>query len=462
MDERRRFLSRRNVLRGAVSTAGLGLTGCGSGGPAFPKLIPTKYSDRPAMMAIGDSLYQGVRSLTFVPGMASGSPPAQVAATLGLPFTAPNPPRPILFDLEAIYRSPFPFIAAPFDLGRRVLDNSLRWRLNRIWSEHEAFDNVAIGSAEIASLYTDTYENHWQKFLDKAVEPQVNLMPYKFIAEMWYSLNVCFTLNPRHRDDQRKTTQIDQVSDRKPRLLLVNIGSNEGLFSAAFQGDLKTGADTLKVSLTNMDDLARRLAELPREVETIAFNSLIRPRAATNLMPADGVTRLYPGNDYFDAYGPWLFSDKQPIRGADLKEFDEGVKAQNDQVRSMLQMRLGSRLVFVDLYAKTTEYDGKHYQDRVLKVGSRSLKNLPLSGTSADMGGGLTGLDNMHPSIPGYAIIADAVLEALGKSVRTDKQAAFNKDSLLNGLPPFLAQRHVEVLGLVDTIRRFGSSGFLS
>jgi hypothetical protein len=44
----------------------------------------------------------------------------------------------------------------------------------------------------------------------------------------------------------------------------------------------------------------------------------------------------------------------------------------------------------------------------------------------------LAGLDNMHPTVPGYAAIADTVLDALGRrDIRTDKQAAFAADTLL-------------------------------
>ena len=451
--------SRRSLLKGAASSVGMGLSGCQVDPLSTAKFTPSKYADRPAMMAIGDSLYQGVRSLTFAPGMAVGSPPAQVAQVLDMPFTIPDPPQHILFDFESIYRSPSPLITAPIDLPRQLLSNSWQWRLRSDWSAHEAFDNVAIGSAAIDSLYTDNYDFHWERFLRRASQPQVYLFPFSNISEMWYSLNVCFTLNPRHRDEQRKTTQLCQVHDRKPRLLLVNIGSNEGLFSAAFQGDLEAGATKLKASLSKMEELARRLADLPKDVETIAFNSLIRPRAATNLMPADARTKDYPGDDYFDAYGPWLFSDQQPILRRNMIDFDNMVRDQNESVRSLMAHHLGSRLVFVDLYAQTTAFDGKHYKNRVLPIRGKALKNLPLSGTRSDMGGGLTGLDNMHPTIPGYSIIADAVVAALGKSAQTNKEAAFAKDSLLNNMPRLLAHRHQEVLALVRTIKGIGGGG---
>lgn len=104
-------------------------------------------------------------------------------------------------------------------------------------------------------------------------------------------------------------------------------------------------------------------------------------------------------------------------------------------------------------------FDGKHYRDRVLTIRGHTLKNLPLSGRSSDFGGGLTGLDNMHPTVPGYSLIADAVLQAMGRSARTNKDLMFSRDTLLGNIPPLLAERHKEVLRLAGIIRGLGSNG---
>jgi hypothetical protein len=84
---------------------------------------------------------------------------------------------------------------------------------------------------------------------------------------------------------------------------------------------------------------------------------------------------------------------------------------------------------------------------------------LPLSGNSIDFGGGLTGLDNMHPTVPGYSLIADAVLEAMNINKRTDKNVIFGRDTLLANIPPLLAERHTEVLRAVELIQWIGSRG---
>ena len=56
----------------------------------------------PELMAIGDSVYNGVRSLTIDRVLASHSVPAQVAAAFGWDFVSPDYPRPVLANLEEL------------------------------------------------------------------------------------------------------------------------------------------------------------------------------------------------------------------------------------------------------------------------------------------------------------------------------------------------------------------------
>ena len=100
------------------------------------------------------------------------------------------------------------------------------------------------------------------------------------------ALNTRFTLNPQGEDgpvELRPMTPVDQVAARKPRRLLVNIGSNNGLWEMAFE--CKLTADPFDFS--GLDDLADALNALPPEVEQIYFNSLGRPSTVANLMPVE-------------------------------------------------------------------------------------------------------------------------------------------------------------------------------
>ena len=462
-----REIPRRGLLLGGLAST-VGLTACAT--PASVQAGATRYADRPAIMAIGDSLYQGVRSLSFTSELALHSPPAQVAGSLNLPMTLPDPPLPILFDLEASLRQ-----GGLINFAARIrdacLNNASYWLNNAVWSRHEAFDNVAIGGAEISSLYTDTFATAWPTVQTLVARIRQNPIPdLAAIGQLWFALNTCFTLNPRRREEQAFKTQLDQVRDRQPKVLLVNIGSNEGLFRAAFLGafDPQT-LNSVAAIPQKMEPLAEQLASLPSAVETIAFNSLVRPRTAPNLMPGSNPRGVYPGDGYFSSYGPWIISEAGTIPGETLRQFDQMTADVNERVRVLMANKLGARFKFVDLYAASTSLDGKHYRDRPLVVHSRTgkaleLRNIPLTRQPfgpAEFTGGLAGLDNMHPTVPGYAAIADAVLTALAVQARTDKDRAFLADTLLADIPLFLpvAQLELKQLGAFGAFKKLTQPG---
>jgi lysophospholipase L1-like esterase len=428
----------------------------------------TLYTDQARIMAIGDSMYQGVRSLTFTADLARFSPPAQVAAQLRWPMTLPDPAQPVLFDLEEMFRAGA--LLHLFDKVRGAcLENVRLWLADTPWSTHEAFDNVAIGGAMIGSLWGDTFNGHWPKVL--ALVDRIRTSPSPDIVamgELWYALDVCFTLNPRRRPEQGAKSQLDQVTDRRPEVLLVNVGSNEGLFKAAFAGDFGEGnLRKVREIPEKMDALADRLRALPAAVERIVFNSLIRPRVASNLTPREYPRQrppYYTGDGYFETYIPYLGDGSRDISARQLSEFDKLVRNVNDDVRVRLETRVGPRLRFVDLYEASSRNDGKHYEDRALAVGrhGKLLRNVPIDSFFGRFSrGGMTGLDNMHPSVPGYAVIADAVLAALqaaGVAVAnpvTDKEKAFADDTLLNDLPVTWSITKLEfaLLGLLGIFR---------
>jgi hypothetical protein len=83
-------IGRRGLLLGGLASS-WSLTSCTSSAPVVQAASPRRYADRPAIMAVGDSLYQGVRSLSFTSELALHSPPVQVARSLSLPMTVPDP-----------------------------------------------------------------------------------------------------------------------------------------------------------------------------------------------------------------------------------------------------------------------------------------------------------------------------------------------------------------------------------
>jgi lysophospholipase L1-like esterase len=421
-----------------------------------------RYTDQPDIMAIGDSLYQGIRSLSFLPAMTQHSAPAQVAAALGMEMVVPDLHVPLLFDLEAELRKGG-LISLVEHIRNVCVSNLTAWDVNQPWSQHEAFDNVAIGGAGIASLTDDTYDVYFEQVVSLSAalrDPNLGLAATaKTIGSLWYALNTCYTLNPRHLPAQRNKSQLDQVKDRQPSILLINIGSNEGLFAAGFAGDVGPKARQHLADIpTLLVPIADRLKELPARVERIVFNNLIRPRFVPNLMPSPQHENDYPGDLYYQAYGPRIGSTDQDISGTDLESFDKLVADVNEQAKALLKGTLGDKAVFADLYGGALHFDGKHYLGRGLTIPGRgrTLTNKPITPLPFTYYGGFAGLDNMHPTVPGYAVIADLVLAALGRSLQTDKAAAYAADTLL-GNPPGLAmlipQMELSLLGLFGVFR---------
>lgn len=409
--------------------------------------------DRPALMAIGDSIFNGTRSLTTSPGLARVAVPALVARGLGIRnFRAPDYPRPVLFDLEAHVRQGVDLAR----LRRECLANAERWFDSRgVWSSQRFFDNIAIAGAEYSNLEHDTSGHHkveaeraYQRLRDSdgsAIGP---------IAALYYSLNAAFLLNPSGDPDLDDLTPLEQVASRRPERLLVNIGNNDGLFAIGLRASVARGPSEAADPLTRIRLIPARaarladiLAEHCADVRQIYFNLLIRPRVLANLAPRTD-EQLYntpPDGGYFDTYVGRLGSING-LSGGRLREVDEVVARVNDEVRRVMTERLGDdRVRFVDLFAWSAEFDRKHGTEVTpLWVehgsGRRRLSNFPFSALGGFRQGGLFGLDNMHPTLPGYAMLANAIGTAVSEAEAVPYapmalQDAYDADTLLQDPP---------------------------
>ena len=410
---------------------------------------------RPKLMAIGDSMYHGVRSLTMSPGLADYSPPAQVARALNIPFSVPNPPRPILFDLEEELRnSSILDIAA--HLISRAADNLEQWLAQRVWSPLSAFDNVSIGGATIKDLWTRTAGDASQKLpgLLTRMRQANGLGDLPVVAEAWAELATAYVLNPSNDRAYDGFTQVQHVLARNPEVLLINIGSNEGLFCIGFRGVLDEDAiKSVKRIPMSMQGLAEALKDLDPTTRVYA-NSLIRPRIIPNLAPrADNDLFSQPPGDYFPSYIAELGAGEAALTADDMRSIDGLIADVNAESKARMREILGDRFHWVDLYAASDRFDGKHWEDRKIQVQAGRdrtffLRPTPLRVTPFVGGfqsGGLGSLDNMHLSAPGYALIADEVMQAMAAaadpivngatSLTIDKTQAFKQDTLLNNLP---------------------------
>jgi hypothetical protein len=149
------------------------------------------------------------------------------------------------------------------------------------------------------------------------------------------------------------------------------------------------------------------------------------------------------------------------ITRAQMQQIDSWVQNDlNPRVKAAFAP-LGERVHFVDLYASAATYDRKNgiatkqvfLHNGVLEI---LLDNHPIDvspfGGLGGFGGGLFGLDNLHPTVVGYGLIAQSVCDAIAMTEglagpTIDLQACYNADTLLHNLPP--------TIGLADFVLQF-------
>ena len=204
---------------------------------------------------------------------------------------------------------------------------------------------------------------------------------------------------------------------------------------------------------------ARRLgqflaAHLRNDLKLVYFNTLIRPRAVPNLAPYQdqdfmaNATRKSLAGKYYSEYSTKV-ALRAPVTPNAMKAYDQVIKAANDAAVAAIEAELSGtpiKLVTVDLYNAIERYDSKHYGDsrsiEVKKAGKlvKRITNLPFASSLLKFQGGISGLDNMHPSAIGYAAIANEMIETYNavegaNAALIDLPAVYRKDSLLKSPP---------------------------
>jgi lysophospholipase L1-like esterase len=404
-----------------------------------------RYSDRADIMAIGDSMYQGVHSLSLPPWMMDWTTPAQVARALGRTMVTPDLTHPLLWDLNDLARKG-DLLRILLVVRDVCLANLPRWDPDQPWSGHEAFDNVAILGADTNDLLDTTYDDVIDRVRSHHValrDPALPISDFVSMAvEFFFAAAAAYALNPRHRAEQGGKSQVQQAIEREPVFLLINIGANDGLFDACFEGEINEATHAKARALpAKVRRLAEALRALSPRTERVVFNGLIRPSFVPNLVPDALEENAFPNEGYFTAYGSRLLDTQRPISRNAMREYDRTIAEVNAENREIMREALGDRARFADLYAAAVPFDGKHFRNRGLDIPGRGTRidNRPITPRLfRPYIGGFTSLDNMHPSVVGYAVLADAVLQALGQvEPATDKRAAFDADRLLSDFPGF-------------------------
>ncbi|MSP00725.1 MAG: hypothetical protein EXR07_06715 [Acetobacteraceae bacterium] len=391
---------------------------------------------RPELMAIGDSIYNGVRSLMIDRTLAAWSVPAQVAAAFGWTFVSPDYPRPVLADVEQMFRDPIELL----DFHRIAMTNASQWLDGGQWSTQPLFHNLSIAQQVVNDIGTANFADSWTAA--KQLLAQGDALPLTQFPVLYQAINTCFVLNPEQTPGDDRTA-IDILAEAKPKRLMVNIGINNGLWSLLLLADPDDFQKRLDPT-SDMKVLAGRLAEDCPDIEYFYVNLFPKPSAIANL--ASRMDDDMPSGGYYDKYISRLIGTGGIAR-AKMKEIDDWVHdTLNPRIKAAFAP-LGHRVHFVDLYAQTAAYDWKsriftkqilvnHDGTQVL-IDNAPLEALPFGGR---LDGGMFGLDNLHPSIPGYGVIAEAVCDTIAitegvVAPTIDLQKCFDADSLLHDLP---------------------------
>ena len=438
---------------------------------------------RPPVMAIGDSLLNGMRSATINAELARLSVPALVARALSEDdmFVPPSYPDHVLIDLEAeMRRLDFPLGALPWLRGvtKRVRANALAWLDDEhVLAQTVHFDNLAIAGAETEHLFARKLGQvkadltRWRPTIDQVEDPR--RWPGKGVdlIGLHMAINTRFLLDPADTGLFDGMAPIDLVEARQPYRLLVNIGPNHGLIDLTQAGSWDPRDGGVHNQLNELPDkiaaFAPYLKNLGAGVRYIYFNNLPKPSTVPNLMPVHGDDhdrRTRPGM-LFDGYENRLggLNDYRVYAKAEMREIDKFVSAINARVAEVLKQAFGDddRLRIFDFQAAFNRYDYKHLPRKALRL-KRPHTNHPnrTYGNNAfhvggvfgravwpgAQAGGLGSLDNHHPSTLGYTVMARHLLDLILKTEAADTDPgkavehrrltiSDREDSLLNSLP---------------------------
>lgn len=413
--------------------------------------LPPEYKN-PTLMAIGDSMYQGVRSLTMSAPLFHHSPPAQVARALGLDskaFSYPDPKRPILIDMEAFIR-----LLPDLDAINQLLAlNGRYWtKKPKSPSKRLSFENIAVASMDITDLYGFDWDLRMRQADAVTAKDTASLkrllkadIPQGGIADAILGLNTRFTLNPMGVSELEGVQPVDLVKARMPETLLINIGSNEGLFNAGFEGEATLNDQRVREITQKYAILADHLKEVGPGMKKVIVNGLFLPSQVPNLMPAPESISYegnLPGSDgYFDNYENRMGFGYGIMTGDQLRGQDDCVRAINAGMAEVMKQRLGDRVTIIDFADQMSRLNRKHERlsaGNAIKAEGKWITNMMVESYigGAFRWGGFCGLDGMHPSVVGYGRIAKEVLKVIGRGgEKIDYNACFRADSLLTDLP---------------------------
>jgi hypothetical protein len=439
------------------------------------------------LMIIGDSLAQGCRSLTVKREFCAQSWAARIAQSQGWHFITPDFPIPVLFDLEDEIRR-LDVLQSLHDLRfegflHRLRDNLQTWLDDTPRSAFSCFDNLGLSGCLVDDLYTRTARSSANEIAklapNGATDYLLTCLQNNTIGDLHLAINGRFTLNPSRALELDDLTPLDWVRLRKPRMLLVQVGHNHGLYQVGSNANVQgspaesftaSGGDGHQPFFDQWTELGRQLAELPGEVKHVVVSLLPKVGAVSNLRPM-GVEREA---GYAHSYDPVFSVSKKQLDGATLSAVDEEIRKANDQIWTVLTTaamatNTKERLALVNVYALFEARDYKNSLDparRVVVTSAMAVDNRYVEGKltlfpaigKTLAAGGLESIDGMHATGCGYADLASETIKVLG--LQHDRSGllsrALAEDTLLGDYPMPL-DMVVRLLAILRDLQHFGA-----
>lgn len=373
----------------------------------------------PELMIIGDSLANGVQSLTIDERRAKLGPGNVVARGLGIQnYRYPAYPDVLLIDAKDVLDdlSLLNLVKKVKDALRSLKDNATGWldRLEKQGDGSRFWDGLGLGGAVSDDLINKTYGD-WRADI-AALEDMVRQKPAKdwdldledFIQKVlahpstsdWYrsqieqmtpenqelstlrilhyAFNACFLINPDNLPGFERMRFIDMIALRQPKRLVVLNGPNHGLFEYTLRGRPMKGEAGIGDYVENpsqLDALLDLLTALPKTVQKIVLSTMPLPSQTPNLMPRVdkddfSLPKRPPGVRYYDEYRPYLFMTKEGLdwwSGEQVETFDQEVGGLCDTIVQKAEAR-GGRIIALPLHQILDKFDAKHHPGRTLKV----------------------------------------------------------------------------------------------
>jgi hypothetical protein len=412
--------------------------------------LPTQLMN-PPLMAIGDSLYNGMRSATIDASKTRLSPPALIAQGLGIgSFKVPDLPQPVIVDLERWIEYCDMILQVPVAVAkiRQEMRESIR-----VWATgdanvpspggHQVFDNISFAGSTLQDMYELTAEKadtRARELAAAALAAQDFAGLANNVGDLLVNANARFTLAPdpdvSDANPFRRRTSLEIVAMRQPERLLVSIGHNNGLIDIVLRGEPAGAAHLAAQCAKYYPELIRQLCTLPSSVKAIYVNLLPAPSAVSSLMPTSTDKTSEELGSYFGSYETRVCYRYGTYKGKRLHEIDKEVLALNQWIVEQFRTAdTQNRVHCVDVFRRMKAIDSKNNgrtASNTFLVGSKTCTNECFEahpffpGGAGFKAGGLEGLDGVHLTTLGNAIVANWVLD----EIAANEGIAVNKVSL--------------------------------